>query len=327
MSGSARSAQYFGVNIASGSFGSDKLPGELSEHYTYPENSTIDYFASKGMNIIRLAALWERLQRQLMGPLHEPDMQQIDAVVDYARSKGMKTIIDVHNYAKYEGSVIGSRKLPPQALADLWQRISLRYKNNDQVVFGLMNEPTGLRTETWLKTTNLAIKQIRGTGARNLILVPGNGYSSARDWLSSHYGTPNSEVMLRVVDPGKNWMFEVHQYFNHDFTGRFADCQSEDIAVGTLSAFTVWARKNRQRGFLGEFGVGPNKVCLEVLDRVLMYLQANSDVWAGWTYWAGGPWWAKDYFTNIEPVDGEDRPQMSVLEKYIKAESSNRKSQ
>jgi len=326
-SDSAKPLQYIGVNIASGTFAADKLPGEMFENYVYPENSTIDYFSSKGMNIIRLAALWERLQYQLMSPLHEPDMEKIDAIVGYARSKGMKTIIDVHNYAKYKGSVIGTRNLPPQALADLWRRISLRYKDNDHVVFGLMNEPTGLPTETWLKATNLAIKSIRRIGAKNLILVPGNGYSSARDWLKSQYGTPNSEVMLGVVDPGKNWMLEVHQYFNRDFTGTTSDCQSIDVAISTLTPFTLWARKNRQRGFLGEFGVGRDPVCLEVLDRVLTFMQANRDVWAGWAYWAAGPWWAKDYFTDIEPVDGKDRPQMAILERYIKTAGSRPRSQ
>lgn len=325
--GSIRSLQYIGINIASGSFSADKLPGEMFQHYIYPDNPTIDYFSSKGMNIIRLALLWERLQHQLMMPLHEPDMEKIDVVVDYARSKGMKTIIDVHNYAKYRASVIGSQGLPPQALADLWERISLRYKDNNAVIFGLMNEPTGLPTETWLKTANLTIQAIRKTGAKNLVMVPGNGYSSARDWLSGHYGTPNSKLMLGVVDPGKNWMIEVHQYFDHDFTGRFADCQSADIGIATLRPFTEWARKNRQRGFLGEFGVASNSACLEALDRVLKFLHANSDVWAGWAYWAAGPWWAKDYYTDIEPVDGKDRPQMSVLEKYIKVEGSLPKQQ
>ena len=63
------------------------------------------------MNIIRLPVLWERLQHQLGENLDETEMQRIDAVVNYATSKGMKIIIDVHNYAKYYGAVIGTRKI------------------------------------------------------------------------------------------------------------------------------------------------------------------------------------------------------------------------
>ena len=313
-----RSVSLTGVNIAGGDFGADHVPGIFGQDYIYPEHSSIDYYAAKGMNIIRLPVLWERLQRHLGTDLDETEMQRIDAVVTYATSKGFKIIIDVHNYAKYFGSVIGTRKLPPTELGDLWRRIAVRYKDNDLVVFGLMNEPTQLRTEIWLEAANDAIAKIRRAGAKNLILVPGNGWSSARDWMSAKYGTPNSNVMLNVVDPGENFVFEVHQYFDRDFTGTHADCQSLDIGVTTLTPFTRWAREHRKRGFLGEFGAGSSPMCLDALDRVLKFMAANNDVWLGWTYWAAGSLWAKDYFTNIEPLDGQDRPQMSVLKKYLK---------
>jgi len=312
--------QLTGVNIAGAEFGGNHVPGKHGQDYFYPGPASIDYFAAKGMNIIRLPVLWERLQHRLRAKLDETELQRVDAVVDYTTAKGMKIIIDVHNYAKYFNTVIGMRRLPPRALGDLWRQLAARYKGNDLVVFGLMNEPTGLRTETWLAATNIAIAEIRRTGARNLILVPGNGWSSARDWTSSKYGTPNSEVMLNVVDPIKNMVFEVHQYFDGDFTGTGAQCQSTDIGVVSLTAFTKWARENRKRGFLGEFGVGANQMCLAALDHVLRFMTENSDVWLGWTYWAAGAWWAKDYYTNIEPLDGQDRPQMSILEKYMRNE-------
>lgn len=309
---------FTGVNFAGAEFTSDQIPGIFEQHYTYPKTSSIDYFAAKGMNIIRLAVLWERLQHSLGAKLEEPEMQRIDAVVDYAATKGMKTIIDVHNYASYGKAMIGTRKTPRDALGNLWGQVASRYKGNDAVIFGLMNEPTGLPTETWLAAANIAIAEIRKTGAKNLIMVPGNGWSSARDWASSKYGTPNSRAMLNLVDPGQNYVFEVHQYFNKDFTGAQADCQSVDIGVTSLTPFTNWARDRRKRGFLGEFGVGSDPVCLETLDRVLKFMAANSDVWLGWAYWAAGSWWEKDYYTNLEPTDGKDRPQMTVLEKYLK---------
>jgi endoglucanase len=311
-----------GVNLAGAEFDGNNVPGVHGQHYTYPGNSSIDYFAAKGMNIIRLPVLWERLQRGSGAKLDEPEMERIDAVVKYAGSKGMKTIIDVHNYAQYFGSTIGTSKTPRAALGHLWFQIAARYKNDERVVFGLMNEPKGLPTETWLSAANIAIGQIRQTGARNLILVPGNGWSSARDWASSKYGTPNSIAMLKVADPGLNYVFEVHQYFDRDFTGTHADCQRPEMGVSLLSTFTHWARKHRKRGFLGEFGVGTSQTCLELLDRVLQYLAANRDVWLGWTYWAAGAWWADDYFTNIEPIGGQDRPQMKILQKYLRNASA-----
>jgi endoglucanase len=250
--------------------------------------------------------------------LDEPEMQRLDAVISYAASKGMRLIIDVHNYATYSKSKIGTPETPPDALGYFWGKVAARYRDNNSVVFGLMNEPTGLPTETWLDAANIAIAEIRRAGAKNLILVPGNGWSSARDWTSSKYGTPNSTAMLNVVDRGRNSVFEVHQYFDRDFTGTHAECQSAEIGVKSLLPFTRWARKHRKRGFLGEFGAGANPVCFENLDRVLKFLAANRDVWLGWTYWAAGTWWSEDYYTNIEPRDGQDRPQMSILEKYLR---------
>jgi endoglucanase len=315
--GTKKSVSLAGVNIAGADFGDNHLPGILDQDYFYPEPSSIDYYAAKRMNIIRLPVLWERLQHHLGEDLDEKEMQRVDAIVSYTTSKGMKIIIDVHNYAKYFGSVIGTPKLPPTALGDLWRQIAVRYKHNDLVVFGLMNEPTQLRTEIWLEAANNAVAEIRQTGANNLILVPGNGWSSARDWTSAKYGTPNSQVMLNVVDSSENFAFDVHQYFDRDFTGTHADCQSVEIGVTSLTPFTRWARERRKRGFLGEFGAGSNPICLDALDRVLEFMAINNDVWLGWTYWAAGSMWAKDYFTNIEPLGGKDRPQMSVLERYI----------
>ena len=104
---------------------------------------------------------------------------------------------------------------------------------------------TALPTETWLEAANVAIAEIRRTGAKNLILVPGNGWSSARDWVGGRYGTPNSEVMLKVEDPADNFAYDVHQYFNSDFTGTTADCQSVDIGISTLTPVTEWARQHR----------------------------------------------------------------------------------
>jgi len=308
--------QYTGVNIAGGEFNAENVPGEYGRDYIYPDSATVAFFATKGMNIIRVPVLWERLQRQVEGNLDAEEMQRLDAVIDLASSNGMRVIIDVHNYAAYQGSVIGAKGLATNALGDLWRRIAERYKDNELVVFGLMNEPTGLPTETWLEAANITIAEIRGTGAKNLILVPGNGWSSARDWLSNIYGTPNSEVMLKVDDPADNFAYDVHQYFNSDFTGSSADCQSVDIGISTLTPVTEWARRHGKRAFLGEIGVGSGRTCLDALDHVMRFMTDNNDVWSGWTYWAGGTWWPKDYFTNVQPLDGQDRPQMAVLEKY-----------
>ena len=128
---------------------------------------------------------------------------------------------------------------------------------------------------------------------------------------------PNSEAMLKSFDPGMNSVFEVSLNFDHDFTGTHAECRDTNVGVESLKGFTDWARKNRKRGFLSHFGTGSDQTCLDALDNALQFIAENNDIWLGWTYWATSAWWPKDYYANISPVDGADRPQMKILERYI----------
>ncbi|MBW1708218.1 MAG: hypothetical protein JRJ86_24205, partial [Deltaproteobacteria bacterium] len=64
------------------------------------------------------------------------------------------------------------------------------------------------------------------------------------------------------------------------------------------------------------FAGGRNDTCYAALDNMLSYIDNHADVWLGWTYWAAGPWWGEYKFT-IEPINGEDRPQMVPLSKHL----------
>jgi hypothetical protein len=56
-------ARMFGVNLAGAEFGS--VPGTYGVDYTYPTSSELDYYAAKGVTLIRLPFLWERMQPAL----------------------------------------------------------------------------------------------------------------------------------------------------------------------------------------------------------------------------------------------------------------------
>src|SRR6185436_12762472 len=73
---------------------------------------------------------------------------------------------------------------------------------------------------------------------------------------------------------------------------------------------------NQRKGFLGEFGGGNNGTCLGAIDNIVDHLEANADVYIGWTYWAAGPWWGS-YFTSLEPSGGADKAQMDALEPHL----------
>lgn len=272
------------------------------------------------MNIFRLPFRWERLQRSLNAQFDSGEIGRIDAFVAYATGRGAYVLLDPHNYARYRldgtSQVIGGAAVPNSAFANLWSRLAARYKTNSRVIFGLMNEPHDMPTEQWRDAANAAIAAIRSAGAANLILVPGNGWTGAWSWSSTWYGTANATVMLGISDPGDNFAFEVHQYMDSDSSGRSETCMSATIGAERIAGFTAWLRQHNRRGFLGEFAGGRNQTCYDALDKTLDAIDANSDVWLGWTYWAAGPWWAEYMFT-LEPSGGADRPQMPVLQPHF----------
>ena len=70
--------------------------------------------------------------------------------MNYATSQGAAhVVLDPHNYARYNGSIIGSGVLPYASFNDFWTRVANEFKGNDKVIFGLMNEPNTMPTEQW----------------------------------------------------------------------------------------------------------------------------------------------------------------------------------
>ena len=309
--------RWRGVNLAGAEFGESKLPGMHGSDYIYPTAASVAYYKAKGMNTVRLPFLWERLQPRLNQALDDAELGRLRDFVGQVTSTGVTVMLDPHNYARYHGNLIGSTEVPHAAFADFWRRLATEFKGNDKVMFALMNEPHTMPTEQWLAAANAGLAAIRAAGATQVVTVPGNAWTGAHSWQQNFYGTPNGTVMKNIVDPGKNMVFEVHQYLDGDFSGKDASCVSPTIGVEKVRDFTAWLRANGHRAILGEFGGGANDTCHQAIDGLLTHLEANADVWSGWTWWAAGPWWG-DYMYTIEPKNNTDRPQMSVLERHLK---------
>ncbi|RMG96021.1 MAG: glycoside hydrolase family 5 protein [Deltaproteobacteria bacterium] len=308
-----------GVNLAGAEFAPWAIPGFYDIDYTYPTPEETTYFTGKGMNVFRLPFLWERLQPYAGAPLDADELARIRTFVDDATAKGAYVILDPHNYARYYNGVIGQDpQVPITVFTDLWSKLAAEFATEDRVIFGLMNEPHSMPTELWRDDANAAIAAIRAAGATNLVLVPGNAWTGGHSWYDDWYGSPNAEVMGGIVDPEDNFAYEIHQYLDTDASGTNWACESPTIGSIRLAAVTDWMRQQGARAFLAEFGGSDDPTCLAALDDILSFLEANDDVWLGWTYWAAGPWWG-DYMYSLEPEDGMDRPQMAPLEKHLPA--------
>src|SRR5438045_9098049 len=77
-----------GVNLSGAEFGSN-VPGSFGTDYTYPTHAEIDYYAGKGLSVIRLPFLWERLQHSEFGAFDAAELGRLGDVVIYATVTGL----------------------------------------------------------------------------------------------------------------------------------------------------------------------------------------------------------------------------------------------
>jgi endoglucanase len=304
-----------GVNISGAEFNSTKLPGVPEKDYTYPSPPEINYVAAQGANIIRLPFRWERLQPTVMTPLDENELTRMRNVVDLAKAQGLCVILDVHNYAKYFNQNMAGDKGLQDAFVDLWTRMAVAFPDEENTIFGLMNEPKYITIAEWATLAKRTIVKLRNAKSKNLILVAGGNWSGAHDWFNDHDGMSNAVAFENLRDKLNRTFIEVHQYADSNFSGTGTTCQPADQFVTIFGKITTWARDHQQYLFLGEFGTPNTPDCLNTLERFLTL--TRSEVWQGWTYWSVGRWWAPDYPLLLNVNSDKPSPQWAILKKYF----------
>jgi endoglucanase len=192
------------------------------------------------------------------------------------------------------GSVIGNSSDPNAAtteqFAELWGELASRFKDNERVLFGIMNEPHDMPTQLVFDNNQAAVDAIRATGATNLILVPGNNWSGGHSWTQNWGGDllPNSEFMGKINDPADNWVLDIHEYLDTDYSGTLPECVNPyDEAMAEL---TAWLKETGLKAMVTEFGGSNSAGCADMLSGALEYLESNEE-YIGWTAWAAGPLW------------------------------------
>jgi endoglucanase len=160
-SSSARA--MIGVNWAGAEFAPRNLPGVENRDFGWPTAESLDYWKSKGVLLIRLPFSWERLQPALQGELAPDYLAGLKRSVGLIRERKMRMVLDLHNYGKYRGQLIGSETVPVEAFADVWRRLAGEFKDNPAISgYGLMNEPA---CKPWVDKVQAAIDAIRAVDA------------------------------------------------------------------------------------------------------------------------------------------------------------------
>lgn len=308
----------YGITLCGAEFGETRLPGVMGVDYTYPTTKDIEYFATKGIDLIQLPFKWERIQRRLGDLLDLTELNYIKKFVDDCAAKSIKVNLVLQNFGRYQANgktyVVGSYDLPAAYLADFWKRMARAMFDKQNVyAFTIMAEPHDMGSYKWANTVQEVINGIREIDRYTTILVDGDNYSNPATWEQYNYD------LKYVHDAANKTVFNAHCYFDNDYSGHYsksydADGAYEYVGVERMKPFVEWLKQNGKRGYVGEFGIPNNdKRWLTVMNNFLAYLQENN---IGASYWAAGSWW-KDYPLSIHPNGNIDQPQLLSYSKYF----------
>ena len=308
----AEPVSLVGLNLSGAGFAPQVLPGINGTNYIFPVEAYFQQWSARGVKLIRFPIIWERLQPTLGGPLDSAYVALVNQTFGYAQKHGIKIILDLHNYARYRGQVIGTSGVPYARYQEIMTHIARQWSGQSSLyAYDIMNEPHDAMAY-WPTAAQYGINGVRAVDSTRPVIVEGNGWSSATRWAEFN------DSLLNLKDPANNIIFSAHSYFDENAGGSYdkTDVNKLDANYGVtrVKPFVDWLKKNGKRGYIGEFGVPDNNPRWNLLmDNMLAYLKQNC---IPASYWAAGPGWGS-YFMSVEPINGQERPQWPTLRKYL----------
>ncbi|KTT32863.1 cellulase [Pseudomonas oryzihabitans] len=308
----AEPVSLVGLNLSGAGFAPQVLPGINGTNYIFPVEAYFQQWSARGVKLIRFPIIWERLQPKLGGPLDSAYVALVNQTFGYAQKHGIKIILDLHNYARYRGQVIGTSGVPYARYQEIMTHIARQWSGQSSLyAYDIMNEPHDAMAY-WPTAAQYGINGVRAVDSTRPVIVEGNGWSSATRWAEFN------DALLGLKDPANNIIFSAHSYFDENAGGSYdkTDVNKLDANYGVtrVKPFVDWLKKNGKRGYIGEFGVPDNNPRWNLLmDNMLAYLKQNC---IPASYWAAGPGWGS-YFMSVEPINGQERPQWPTLRKYL----------
>lgn len=161
-------------------------------------------------------------------------------------------MIDIHNFARWNGGIIGQGGPTDDQFVSLWKRLATKYADSDKVVFELMNEPHDLDVGVWADTCQKVVTAIREAGATTqMILLPGTNFDSAATLPTSG----GAEQLLAITNPDgttDNLLLDIHKYLDEDNSGTHTECTTDN--TDAFTALAEFLRGKGRKGFISETG-------------------------------------------------------------------------
>ncbi|KAI0776439.1 glycoside hydrolase superfamily [Irpex lacteus] len=296
-----------GVNTAGYDFTVYKN-GTYKPSYGIPPASQYSHFTAEGVNLYRIPFAWQLMTPTLGGTIDSLSgfFSTYDTTVQAALHSGpnVHVIIDVHNYARWNGKVIGQGGPTNAQFTSLWTQLAQKYSKYDRTIFGIMNEPHDVGNVTlWVDTVQETVNAIRKAGAANYLLLPGSSYAAA-----GAFATQAGPALVKVTDPlsgTDKLVFDVHQYIDSDGSGTHKECTTDGISA--LQGLVSFLQKNGNRqAILSETGGGSTASCEKYLGRELAYVKSAYPNLAGFAIWSAGAF-STSYNLSVVPNGSEDQ--------------------
>ncbi|KAL1849944.1 hypothetical protein Daus18300_013078 [Diaporthe australafricana] len=319
---------FAGVNIAGFDFGSDiqgkhNLSSAFGPVVTLGNGNSdgaaqMQHFVQEGLNTFRLPTTWQFMINSNNlngsevntspgalatsdGQLNQTNVAQYNELVRGCLATGSYCIIDIHNYARFEGQVIGQGGPTNEQFANLWSQIANMYKNESRIIFGVMNEPHDIPDlSLWADTVQAAVTAIRTAGAtQQMILLPGTDFTGAGTFVSN--GSAGNLSRVHNLD-GSNTslIFDVHKYLDSDGSGTHLECVSDHVQ-DTFTPLAKFLVDNGRKAILSETGGGNTTSCITDLCNELAFINANTEAYIGYTAWSAGGFSPLDYNLTLTP--------------------------
>ncbi|KAH9906395.1 endoglucanase 2 [Xylariomycetidae sp. FL2044] len=298
--------QFLGVAIAGGDFGCE-IDGTCSTGSTQlpignDGTSQMQHFVEDdGLNLLRLPVSWQFLtNNQLGASLDRNNLAKYDQLMQACLATGAYCMIDIHNFARWNGEIIGQGSGPTDDdFVGLWSQLATKYASEAKVVFELMNEPHDLDINIWAQTCQKAVTAIREAGASaQMILLPGTNFDSAATLVS----TGSADALFAVTNPDgttDNLLLDIHKYLDEDNSGTHAQCTTDNVdAFGTLAAYL---REKGRKGFVSETGASSDSSCFTSFCAQNTFINENADVFVGLVGWGAGSF-GTDYVLSLTPT-------------------------
>jgi len=320
----------FGANIAGGEFANTSThpyPGTLNGNYWYPRQDDIDMAKAIGVELVRVPFKWDRIQHDTEGVLDAglwmPDINALDASINAMEARGMRIILDMHNYASRSFTVggtttsyvLGSPQLPISEFARVWRLLADHYKDRPSIWgYDLMNEPgpvwvdveQRISMSTLIAAYQAAVNAIREVDTKHAIILEGRGSNHSSSWLTG--GAPLFAAGTGVVDPMNNLVASAHCYTDKDqdggwnnggtvqaelvSSGKYPDLASAyECGVDRVKPFVDWCVANNIRGLVGEYtlpGITDTANWDIVSERLMAYMRDHGNGLISGTQWSSG---------------------------------------